>query len=216
MMFYNNKAMSLMELMEDNVFSKIQVPDIAYYIDKAMEIGFSEVDYLTNNNFSIDDIISSKGIKVNIIEKEYRLGDIKFRAEIIPKKKEINIIKLSIEEMYKTSLREKFTLDEIIDIHKAHELFHLIEFCEDKYVYKKLPKIKTFKLLKLENLCNVLKTSEIAAHSFCRKLLNLQFHPKNLDYHYLVFKGEISEKKLNEHISEKCKKYLNLESIYED
>lgn len=197
-------VMSLTELSEDSVFCKIPKGKVKEYIDGAASIARKKAEIFKNgNNKNLIEFCKHKGVTVNIIDANYEVMKIKYRADIYYDKKQINIIKPSILEMY--NFLEKFktfgegfnlTIEKIIDIHIAHELYHLIEYMEKEETGKLLPKVTTFKIGKYERKVEVTKTSEVAAHIFCMEVLNLPYHPRLLDFLYLLVSKQITEVQL--------------------
>lgn len=199
--------MSLAELYEDPQFNKIPKDKIFDYISMSGRIAGDKAAKIKtdNENTELMDICRSKGVTVNIVDKDYSIMNVRYRAEIYYDKKIINIMKNSIVQMYDQLKDIQFfednfpiTVDKIIDIHAAHELYHLMESIDREETPGLLPKVTSIKIGRFEKKAEVVRTSEVAAHIFCMKLLELPFHPKLLDYLYLVSSGEVTEKRLIE------------------
>lgn len=195
--------MSLLELKEDPMFTKMSKEEIIYYINSSKDIAREKARIFKQQygDESLINICKDKNIKVNICDKEYRVMDIRYRAEICYTQNEINIIKPSIEFMFnqlknndlKIYRDKTLEIENVIDIHMAHELYHFLEYKDGKDTGDLLPKLTRFKVFNLKKTSKIVRASEIAAHIFCKEYLGLPFHPKVLDYLYLINSGEIRE-----------------------
>jgi hypothetical protein len=197
--------MSLAELQEDPKFNKIPQNMILDYINGSIRIAREKAAKIKceNKDISLADICKANGVTINISDKDYSVMNVRYRAEIYYEKKIINIMKFSIIQMYEQLKKLKFSeneypvsADSITDIHIAHELYHLIENISGEETGSLLPRVTNIKIGKFKKESEVVSTSEIAAHVFCMEVLKLPFHPKLLDYMYLVGSGEVTEEKL--------------------
>ncbi|ELU5588512.1 hypothetical protein SCB17_003023 [Clostridium perfringens] len=196
--------MSLAELKEDPMFSIMSKKEILYYIRESQRIATERAKTLKEEFIyeNLIDICNIKGIQVNICNKDCKFMDIKYRAEIYYRKSEINIIRPSIELMFNELKNNNLNIykdktlviEDVIDIHLAHELYHLLEYNEQKDTSYLLNPITELKIFNFKKVRRVLKVSEIAAHKFCKEYLDMTFHPKVLDYLYLIGRGELNEK----------------------
>lgn len=204
----SDEVMSLSELKEDAIFRKIPENMILELINEALEKGYKASERIIKEygDSDIYEICSSKGIKVNIVNRGNTFKFLRVRAEYEHSKKKLTIYKSSIDEMMNQLEGLKFfgkPLDvDIIKIHLAHELYHYLEYEEIGLTNEELPRISLFQLGSFRRLSTVIKTREIAAHAFCRKLLSLPFHPKLIDFLYLVNRGEIAKEWLEEYLKE--------------
>lgn len=199
--------MSLAELYDDSQFNKIPKGKIDDYIIGAINIAKLKANKIKNENksMSLIDICKSKGVTVNILDKDYIAANVHYRAEIYYLDKSINIMKSSIvqmcDQLTKLNLfydRYDISYERVVDIHVAHELYHLIEYIDKEETGSLLPKVTSIKVGRFERKSEVVRTSEVAAHIFCMEILNLPFHPKLLDYLYLLSNGEVTEDRLVE------------------
>ena len=188
-----DRLMSLSELVEDPLFRKIPKDKIDYYIDNSIKLGKEKAKTIEkyHRGSSLKDICKSYGISINIYDKNYKIMNTSYRAEIYYDKSEINILKPSILIMNEV-LGNSFTQEEIEDIHIAHEFYHFLEYKDGKDTADLLLPVTNMKIGKFIRKSKVIKTCEIAAHAFCKEYLHLPFHPKALDFIYLINKGDIS------------------------
>jgi hypothetical protein len=214
--------MTLAELSEDPLFDKIPKDKIRVYIDGSINIARDKAAKLKKEagETALIDICQAKGITVNMVERDYSVMNVRYRAEIIYDKKLINIMQGSINHMYNqlkdlNLFEDKYpiSVDSIADIHVAHELYHVIEYIDEEKTGSLLPEITSFKIGRLEKKSEISKTSEAAAHIFCMELLNLPFHPKLLDYLYLLGTGEVTREKLLDYLEGIAKKNALISTI---
>jgi hypothetical protein len=197
--------MSLAELREDAQFKKLPAGEIRNYIGRLIEIASGRADKVISANRKLKpgltDICRSKGVSVNLIDSPDTRAGRHFRAEIYYDEKIINIMKSSVDQIYNALIYFNFnsgdnarliSVDDIIDIHIAHELYHLIEFNDGQYTPDMLPSVTGTKIFGFERKVSISKASEAAAHIFCMRLLDLPFHPKILDYLCLLANGEVT------------------------
>ncbi|MGL5378442.1 hypothetical protein [Clostridium sp.] len=208
--YLNDINLSLLDLMEDNIFHKIPKYKITYYINESIKIGKEEAKKYRDKDLS--QILKENSVEVIVKPKRPNSKYVDLRAEInfTDKKREIILYENSIDELY-NSLKNgnsNITKKKVIDIHLAHEFYHYLEFKSKNFTNEKLDKIESFKLGPFKLKSTIVKTKEIAAHAFCKELLGMRIHPKELDYIYLIKKGKLDEKKLRSKIKELENEYL--------
>lgn len=208
--YLNDINLSLLDLMEDNLFHKIPKNKVSYYINEAIKIGKDEA--IKYKNKDLNQVLKENNVEVIIKPQRPNSKYVDIRAEInfTNKKREITLYQNSIDELY-NSLKDvnmNVTKQKVINIHLAHEFYHYLEFKDKKFTNEKLDKIENFKIGPFRLKSTIVKTKEIAAHSFCKELLGLTIHPKTLDYMYLINKGKLDEKRLKNKIKELEDEYI--------
>ena len=127
---------------------------------------------------------------------------VKLRGKYDSDEKTIILYDLSIKKLEKALIDSKVGLelsyDEIKEMQVAHELYHYLEDKEIGATCEKLENVRIF----LTKKYPVMKTSDIAAHIFCKELLKLPYHPKILDYYYLIGTEYTDEAHLKNYIDE--------------
>lgn len=198
-----DKVMALMDLQEDPCFSRVSADMMDSFISTNLDIAVNAALELRKKfpDKSPIDIAKEKGAIVNIIDREFRVMKVQYRSEIYFEGREINIVKPSIKLMHE-QLKSyiDLSLEKLIEIHVAHELYHLIEYLENRATPDLLPEVVTLRILKYEKKTKILKSSEVAAHAFSKELLKLPFNPKLLDYLYLIQINEIYEEDFIKHL----------------
>ena len=203
--------MCLAELQEDAQFKKMPAGGVRDYIDSLIKIAAGKAEKLKNESpksrLSLSDICRSKGVSVNLVEGSRAQAVGRFRAEIYYDEKIINIMKCSIDQMYDVLMnfvvyfgenKNFISVENIKDMHIAHELYHLIEYTDGEYTPDLLPPVTSVNIFGFERRSGVSKASEAAAHIFCMRLLDLPFHPKMLDYLCLLNAEEVTRERLIE------------------
>jgi len=199
--FLTDEILSLLELKEDRLFDKIPKEKIIYYINESNKIGRDTA--IKYKNEDIEKLLKDNGVKVSI--KDYcQSKKLDIRGEIIFEEKERQIIiyKNSIEQIVETLKGYGLNISkkEVYNIHLAHELYHFLEFKNEENTNYLLDKIDINFCRIIKRKSTILKTREIAAHAFCKELLNLKFHPKLLDYIYLIENKKIDLKEFKLYI----------------
>lgn len=209
--YLNDEILSFLELKEDIVFHKIPKNKIKYFINEASAIGREEAKKYKES--TLEDLLKENGVEV-IIKETCPTKKLDIRGEIIfdKKEKKITIYKNSLEQLYK-SLNDsglKVSRDNVYEIHLAHEFYHFLEFKNKKNTNELLEKVETISIGAIKRKSSILKTREIAAHSFCKELLNLKFHPKLMDYLFLIETKRLDKNDFKRYIAELNNEYLCL------
>jgi hypothetical protein len=195
--------MSLAELYEDPLFGKIPSGMIGQYLAALRYIAQTKAARLKEKNMMLPDICAACGVAINIVSHYDSAVAVPYRAEIFFKESRINIMRQSLVQMY-DQIREltadggnfPLAINTIIDMHIAHELYHLLEHIEGETTASLLPAVTSWKLGGFRKQSQIVRASEAAAHIFCMELLELHFHPKFLDYLYLLSTGKVDEEGL--------------------
>ena len=207
--FLSNDVLDLLELSEDIVFNKIAKEEIKYFIEESRRIGKDKANKVLKNKFKdfndVDKFLKDK--KVDIYIKDEKLsGSVLYgraEIEISNEKKIINLYKDSLNQLYESLNTFGITVseEEVYRIHLTHELYHLLEYLDNEYTEKFMRNVRVLKFGPFRREVRVMKTREIAAHNFCKEFLNLKFHPKLMDYIYLIDNNLITVEELKDKIS---------------
>lgn len=194
---------ALSDLKNDIFFHKIPKEKIKYYLVAAKNVGSTVADthkrLYEPNLFT--NLLRDKNISVNEIDKEYTGKKNSFRPEVHFYKREINVMKKTIERLC-VELGDKFNYELIYNLYVAHEVFHFIEHEKRVKTCQILDQIEIFKLGPFKKLSTVEKTCDIAAHFYCKELFKLDFHPKTLDFVYMIEQKFITEDQLVKYFKE--------------
>ncbi|WP_157764260.1 hypothetical protein [Paenibacillus riograndensis] len=195
----SDQVLGYAELKNDLLFHRIPCSKRRYYVERPLSIGREKaLEYKARYGTDVGAICRDRGIRVSLNERQGTVGQIRFRAQIELSSQErvITLYKSSMEELRQCAgvllPGRSFSLQEVTDIHLAHELFHDLEFTELGYTNKRLDDISSLSLGPLRIRASVAKTSEIAAHAFSCYLLGLPCLPNLLDYAYMIHSGTLT------------------------
>lgn len=193
-----NKVMSLAELREDEYYEKIPEEKISYYVEESIKIGLETAKNLLEdyNTIDLEKICQDKDVKIELDTDEYGFELIKLRGKYDnEKEKKIILYDKSIKRI--EAKFKEIKLDNFLDYNKikeiqlAHELFHFLEEEEIGVTSERLELLTVRHIGLIKRNYPISKTCDIAAHIFVKELLKLPFHPKLIDYYYLVGVGYI-------------------------
>ena len=178
-----------------------------------------------NKLFSTDDIIEStkselnkmildvnRNAERNITLIESRINDLKSviaevddRLSMVKSKQQ----KQKMESAYKKLNIKFLNYDFLFEILLTHELFHHIEAVELGRISDKLEKVDAFKFMHIKKKFPIIKTSDIGANIFTKDMLNLSFHPKVLNYLYLLGTGYTDEENIINYFNELNRNFID-------
>ena len=84
-----------------------------------------------------------------------------------------------------------------MDVHLAHEFFHIWEYRERRSIAEELEPVVSMSFLGLRRRVHINRCGEIAAHAFAKELLGLPFLPNFYDYRYLIDTGAMTQAELD-------------------
>lgn len=192
--------MILAELYEDPQFANIPHDRLGYYLTAVRDIAKRTAARVKVEaaQRSLTELCKERGISVHIVDQSAAFPAA-CRAEIYYQENIINIFKSSLMEMYQQLQALNFcpggqavSIDTILDIHLAHELYHLLEYTEGEDTSALLTPVTSYKFGVFKQKAKIIRASEAAAHLFCMEMLALPFHPKVLDFLCLLQSGTVS------------------------
>lgn len=204
----SDEIMACAELEQDPLFHKIPKEKIPYYVNTSLARGReAAAPYIGTD---IRELCGAEGLRYEITDRSGTFHNVSFRAQIDFAKKTPEIIvysasltgmKGAYQEMV-GSAPEGTELDRLIDIHLAHEFYHYLEYKSGKFTNEELEPIEVFRVGNLfAKRSSVVKTSEIAAHAFCKEMIGLPCLPNVLDYVYLIQHKTLSVEQIEERIN---------------
>lgn len=177
------------QLSRDLLFHKIPSGQIEYYVNTAMNIGAEAAAEYQNKDICA--LCAENGVFIEISDRSGKFLGTRMRAEIDMQGDENKIIlyQQSIDDIAKAVLdclpcEQQLSKDKIRKMHIAHEFFHFIEHQNKCCVNEMLPKVITFRILGLKRKASIITLSEVAAHSFSKRLLDLPHYPYLYDKLY--------------------------------
>ena len=108
---------------------------------------------------------------------------------------EVVVYQDSIRELAAHSAWEgrSLTPEQALDVHLAHEFFHIWEYRERRSIAEELEPVVSMSFLGLRRRVHINRCGEIAAHAFAKELLGLPFLPNFYDYRYLIDTGAMTQ-----------------------
>lgn len=184
----NDRILALCELSNDLLFHKIPRERLAYYVDASLEEGYAVARKFAGQE--IRSIYHQYGINiVNAGNGRQGYGVI-LRGQAVMGEDgcSVEVYQDSIKALVEHSLWEgnKLTLEQAVEIHLAHEFYHVWEYVTQCSVVEKLDPIQSFSFLRLKRVSHINRCGEVAAHAFAKGLLELTVLPNLYDYLYLI------------------------------
>lgn len=170
---------------KDPLKNKYSVFDKISLIKKAQECGIEYAKKLKKKykNMDIFNVINDLKINFNSISEENTGYQVIFAQFTEPNKIEVykKHLRITKEKFVKEGIIFKYS-NELEKILIAHELFHFLEYNDSEKIFTKQYKCKLWNFFNLyEHKSSLICLSEIAAMSFSKELLELDFNPFMLD-----------------------------------
>lgn len=169
---------------EDPISGKIDDTNREEIIQTSLKVGRDLADKVLEEspNKSVADRIEAHNIELVIEEDKENTKFVYFGT--YEHKGPITLFKGNISKSERLLKKEEIdwlSVDKVSDIVLAHELFH---FYEDEYpdLYTNTKEINLWKLGPYQHKSKLICPSEIAAMSFTKQLLNLDFNPGAINY----------------------------------
>lgn len=177
----SDEVISYCELKEDIVFKYIPVAERKSYIEKSIEIAMSALR--TYQGKPLRQILEDNGVAV-IMHDDCESDFIHSQIYYDDKVKKIDIYLKSLEKMQEAMkwIQYDISMEELVNIHLAHEFYHFHEFFSESRTDEKVKPVRYRILGIINRTSNVHRTCEIAAHIFAKFYCGLQIHPKIMDY----------------------------------
>ncbi|WP_202128891.1 hypothetical protein [Paenibacillus dendrobii] len=211
----SDEILGCMELKQDPLFHKIPEDKIAYYVQASLRAGRVAAEKYKGCN--IRRMYREAGLRHEVTDASGDFHQVSFRAQIDFAKKPPQILLYSsslngMQRVCRNILGASPTaepdMDRLIDIHLAHEFYHWLEYREGSFTNERLEPIEVFKLGPYTKRSSVVQCSEIAAHAFCKEVLDLPCLPNLLDYAYLIEDNQLQEKVFEQQL-ETCKCWIS-------
>lgn len=191
----DDRVLALCELSNDLLFSKIPKERLCYYADTALAAGRD-----TAKSFSGQDVQSlyqQNGIEIHYTGSGKQNYGIVLRGQSVMDKTHCSV------DLYQDSIHElaahsawkghSLTTEQALNVHLAHEFFHIWEYQNGRSVVEQLEPIISASFLWWRRRAHINRCGEVAAHAFAKELLGLPFLPNFYDYRYLIDTGRMSQ-----------------------
>lgn len=184
----DDRLLAMCELSNDLLFHKIPPQRLAYYVDCSLQAGRECARLFA-------------GIPVQKLYEQYGLtirysGNGKHGYGVILRGQSVMGPDGCSVEVYQDSIRElaahsawegtALTPEKALDVHLAHEFFHIWEYREGRSIAEELEPVATMAILGFRRTAHISRCGEIAAHAFAKEQTGLAFLPNFYDYLYLM------------------------------
>ena len=187
----DDRVLALCELSNDLLFHKIPRERLAYYVDASLEAGRNAARLFLGQD--VRELYRQNGIEIRYA------GSGKQNYGVILRGAQFRIYcwadSAGLVELAAHSAWEgrSLTPEQALDVHLAHEFFHIWEYRERRSIAEELEPVVSMSFLGLRRRVHINRCSEIAAHAFAKELLGLPFLPNFYDYRYLIDTGAMTQ-----------------------
>lgn len=215
----DDEVLALAELERDPVFHKIEPGMYGYYLSGSLGMGREAAGRLRGQH--IRALLEEAGVRFRLAESA-GAGAFKvaLRAQLdwSGKVPEITVYRESMHQLHMAAAAADgalgpVTFERIVDIHLAHEYYHLLEYRSGRFTNELLDPVECLRIGPFRRKATVLQTSEIAAHAFCKELLGLPYLPSLLDNIYLMQTERMEMERFVENVK-KWKKILGESGLH--
>ncbi|HIR31639.1 MAG TPA: hypothetical protein IAB83_06545 [Candidatus Faecousia faecavium] len=190
----DDRVLALCELSGDLLFHKIPKNRLGYYVDQSLKAGLEAAK--TYCGQSMQDIYRDNHIAIRYVEGGKKSYGVILRGQAVMSKDgcSVEVYQDSIETLAAYSELDgvHLTLEQALNVHLAHELYHIWEYQNNHSIVNDLEPIVSLQCLGIRRKSHIHKCEEIAAHTFAKELLKLPKLPNYFDYAYLIGTGKMS------------------------
>jgi len=182
----NRIALAYLTLARDKKFFKLPEEKRIELIQSALSFGDSVALGIENEFSSTDSrsIAQMMGLKI-IGEDGGKNGTLLKRSEYRPKTKEIIVFRDSLGQLMREVAAEDLS-DRIMKLLIAHEIFHHLEHTRHGATSNRF-KVNLWHMGPISYTVKISNVSEVAAHAFAEKLLDIKLTPEVFDYLTYIF-----------------------------
>ena len=207
----DDRVLALCELSNDLFYHKISAEKLPYYIDSSLTAGQSAADEFQNRD--IEQLYREYAIAIQYYEKSSERFGVTFRGQSVMSEKgcSVELYRASIQELSRHSRYQNekmLSYETALQVHLAHEFFHILEYKRGGFVSEQLEPVQTLKLPFFTKTAHINRCSEIAAHAFAKQMLGLPVLPNFYDYLYLIDTGKISQSNFDAMLEKNRKLFL--------
>lgn len=191
----DDRVLALCELSNDLLFHKIPRERLIYYADASLEAGRSAAQSLRGQD--VQELYQRNGIEIRYAGSGKQNYGVILRGQSVMEESHcgVDVYQDSIRELAAHSSWEGrgLTAEQALDVHLAHEFFHIWEYREHRSIADELEPIVSMSFLGLKRKAHINRCGEVAAHAFAKELLGLPFLPNFYDYRYLIDTGAMTQ-----------------------
>ena len=196
-----DEVMAYLELKEDSQFAYISPKHYNFYITESMEIGKRMAKKYKVSDLAT--ILEENKVAICCVEENIAshtsFSRLQSQIYFTKEQKRIDIFLNAIKEkqIAMKAYDICIEMEDLKILHLAHEFYHFLEFSSNNPTYKQLPTVTKNFIGILPVRSYVTRVNEIAAHQFAKELCSFPFHPKIMDYYYLMYQEAYSETQFN-------------------
>lgn len=199
----DDRTLALCELSGDLLFHKIPRERLACYVDASLEAGRKAAASFRGR--SIRALYAEHGISIEEKGNGSQGYGVILRGQAVMAESgcSVEVYRDSIRELAAYSAWQGTTLspEEAMDVHLAHEFFHILEYRAGSTIADTLAPVERFSFLGWKPTAHITRCCEVAAHAFARELLDLPALPNLYDYLYLMGTGKLSREAFEEKLA---------------
>lgn len=184
----DDRLLAMCELSNDLLFHKIPPQRLAYYVDRSLQAGRECARLFAGT--PVQKLYEQYGLSIHYSGNGKHGYGVILRGQSVmgPDGCSVEVYQDSIRELAAHSAWEGTVLSpaEALNVHLAHEFFHIWEYREGRSIVEELEPVTTLTLLGLRRTAHISRCGEIAAHAFAKALNGLLFLPNFYDYLYLI------------------------------
>lgn len=191
----DDRILALCELSNDLLFHKISKERLPYYINASLDAGRSIAQQFKGQD--IKELYRRNNIEIHHTGSGKQNYGVVLRGQSVMNETHCSV------DIYQDSIRElaahsswagsSLTQEQALDIHLAHEFFHIWEYRERRSIVDALEPVVSASFFGLQRKAHINRCGEIAAHAFAKELLVLPFLPNFYDYRYLIDTGAMNQ-----------------------
>lgn len=183
------------DLREDPLFSYLKQEDYKSIIEKSFEIADGTVSKLKGQRPG--QVLRAHGVAIKMRRDTAGMSEVTIQSQIIYGRNQ------KVVEIFCDVLQQigevlngagiEIAYEDLVELHLAHETYHFFEMSNDSRTGELLGPVH-YKKMFFTRSGTLASASEIAAHYFTKKVCGIKFHPKMLDYVWMIKSGRMTEK----------------------
>jgi len=190
----DERVLAMCELSGDLLYHKIPRDRLGYYVDASLLAGRKAAAHYAGRR--IQDIYRDSNVQIQYAGSGKQSYGVILRGQSVMGKDgcRVEVYKDSIEALAANSTWEgsSLTPEQALEVHLAHEYFHIWEYRTGHSITDELEPIVSLQVLGFQRRSHIHKCGEIAAHAFAKELLGLSCLPNFYDYLYLMNTGKMT------------------------
>lgn len=190
-----DRVLALCELSNDLLFHKIPPQRLEYYVNESLRAGRQTAALFAGK--PIRELYQDNGIAIVYAGSGKQSYGVILRGQSVMSDEgcSVEVYQESIDALASHSGWEGggISPQEALDIHLAHEFYHIWEYRNHRSIVEELDPVTRFQILGFRRSAHIRRCEEVAAHAFAKELLGLPVLPNFYDYLYLMGTGKMTQ-----------------------